>query len=242
MAMKLRRAKDSPTTSRQDLPEVNEAVRLRVEVDKQDGGLFVELPSRITDMEWDRDGGRPVVVLRAPDVSFLPAAPNPAVEHNLIWTNQRGQMELPIRLGKPQVRDYGPVWVVQVTGPARRVQRRQYCRVALQLPVRIQVPEHGDVPTTDYTGKTLDLSEGGALCLLATGPPDVGTSLVMYVTIGEQQLRLPAVVVRHSLMENTDLPAVALRFDDPEEHGDVIRQEVFAVQLRNRSLSRQAEE
>ena len=100
----------------------------------------------------------------------------------------------------------------------------------------------GDTPPTDIVGKTLDLSEGGALCVLTAEPPDVGTSLVMFVTIGNQQLRLPAVVVRHSALAHVDVPAVALRFDDPEEHGDVIRQEVFAVQLRNRSQSRQAEE
>jgi hypothetical protein len=232
--------KCAPPAQPHALPEVSTTVRVRVAVPDgtADGELFVELPSKVTDIETSgQQDDRTQMVIAAPDTSFLPVMPDPSAEHTLLWTTASGQMELPVRLTGRERLDYGPVWRVLVRGPARRVQRRQYCRAPLRLPVVIELlSAEGEVAAV-LQGVTVDLSEGGAFCSVAPdSPPYTGNGVVITLTLGERTMRLPAVVVRQIPSEGRKPPrwGLGLRFDDPDEYGDVIRREVFAGQLRAR--------
>ncbi|NLT56560.1 MAG: hypothetical protein GXX79_18755 [Actinomycetales bacterium] len=62
-----------------------------------------------------------------------------------------------------------------------------------------------------------------------------GSAVVISVTLAGEPLKIPAVVIRQVPQEHSPQPALALRFDDPDEYGDLIRHEVFAAQMRART-------
>ena len=104
------------------LPPEGTRVRLRLTVGNDAGdALVVEVPSLVSDVErGDSPTRRTRVLISAPDVSFLPAAPNFTVEQGLIWTTASGQMEVPVLVTETDQ----PSWWLVTTGPARRLQRR----------------------------------------------------------------------------------------------------------------------
>jgi hypothetical protein len=90
-----------------------------------------------------------------------------------------------------------------------------------------------------FSGVLLDLCEGGTRCLPRGDPPSVGTHvLVEFEGEKKQLLQCPGIIVRHvpAGKRAFSQTALAIRFDDPEKHGDSVRRMVFAQQLRIRQV------
>ncbi len=95
-------------------------------------------------------------------------------------------------------------------------------------------------------GRTLDVSEGGLRCTVNQELPEGVHRLVVRLALRDQVLSLPARVVRTQIVERqgrSDRPGssgthraieVALRFENPEEFGDLVRRTLFEHQLRER--------
>lgn len=242
-----------------ELPERLSMIRLRITVatpgaappgTAAGGEIVVEAPSRVEEIdERLSERSRPRLIVTAPEVPFVPSAEDLAAEHVLVWLVPDGQMEVPVRIQDVEQ----PLWPLIVTGPARKVQRRQYVRVPLSLP--------GDLTAVDpdpdggpgrWAVTLLDVSEGGVRCLVPGVPPPEGAWItIRFESPDAGALSCRGVVVQH-LPTRVDAPAappdpgdgtpddgpttVAIRFDDPEEHGNAIRRLVFAEQLRQRQL------
>jgi PilZ domain len=261
-------AQPAPATA-VDLPERLAEVRLRVTVtipaiapvgvpdtdpdtDPGAGGgggeVVVDMPSRVEEIDEPLSAhDRLRLMITAPEVAFLPAPVDLTIEHTLLWVVPDGQMELPVHIQDTQQL----LWPLIVTGPARKVQRRQYVRVPLDLPGDLTCNEPDDTPGR-WAVTLLDVSEGGVSCLVPDIPPPAGA----WVTICFPGPDATALSCRGVVLEHlphradpagtgrpTAAPAaeststtVAIRFDDPEEHGDAIRHMIFAEQLHQRQI------
>ncbi|MDQ1289818.1 MAG: hypothetical protein QG622_3384 [Actinomycetota bacterium] len=82
----------------------------------------------------------------------------------------------------------------------------------------------------------IDLGEGGIRCVVKGVPPPQGARIVVILGHDDSVIECPGVVIRHLTVNNRDpdFTTLAIRFDDPERHGDTIRRMVFAEQLRLR--------
>jgi c-di-GMP-binding flagellar brake protein YcgR len=178
-------------------------------------------------------------------VSFLPMPVDLSTEHILLWISTNSQMELPVRV---QSTDQG-LWPLLVQGPARRIQRRQFVRVPVRLPG--QLTRTDLEPTDDAEAEAephqwpvtiLDISEGGVCCLLAelAPPPPAGSAVeISFPSADGELLLVSGVIIRHLQppgKQTTTAVSLAIRFDDPNQHGDAVRHLVFAEQLRQRQV------
>jgi PilZ domain len=218
-------------------PEPDTKVRLRIAVSHGGGpgeDIICELPSVVRVVHQPTSaGGRTVVTITAADLTFLPGPLDTTAEHALIWGTQGGQMEMPVLLPDAA----GTRWELEVTGPPRRVQRRQFVRVEVKLAATVAMFS-GEQPQ-QWDGTIVDLGEGGVRCLVEAEPPAAGSRIsVTFSADDSTVLECAGVVVRHLPVEpeGCGTTALAVRFDDPEEHGDAIRRMVFAEQLRVRQL------
>ncbi len=212
------------------------------------GGL-VELPSRVEEIEEPlTPQGRPRLLIAPPDVSFLPMPVDLSTEHILLWISTNSQMELPVRV---QSTDLG-LWPLLVQGPARRIQRRQFVRVPVRLPGQLTRTDLEPTDDADADAKVeveprqwpvtiLDISEGGVCCLLAEpASPPVGSAVeISFPSADGELILVSGVVIRYlqpSGRQATAAVSLAIRFDDPNQHGDAVRRLVFAEQLRQRQV------
>jgi len=210
-------------------------VRITIRTAGSRDDLILEVPSTVSEVQpplTSRSGVR--IMISASDVSFLPAPPDLTAEHALIWTTPTGQMEMPVHLSDIDE----PQWILTSAGPARRVQRRQFARTAIHLAADVVAvgPDRGQA---HWSGLIIDLSEGGVRVLVPGVPPPPGARIVVTFPITEagELLDCPGVVIRHVGTTGggeEERTALAVRFEDPEEHGDTIRKMVFAEQLRLR--------
>jgi hypothetical protein len=165
----------------------------------------------------------------------------------VVWATPKELIELPTAFVDEELS--GPlvlVWQLAVTGAAIRLQRRDYGRVPMTLPVRISTINDPDaVEQAGETepeiavrdGHTQDVSEGGVLCALEPPALPTGTPALVELEIEGVGLSLRACVVRtFPIREQHGGPVVvtAIRFENPDEYGDVVRRAVFAEQMRNR--------
>jgi PilZ domain len=125
-------------------------------------------------------------------------------------------------------------WRVRITGPASRVQRRD----AVRAPIGLEVSAAWDQVV--LRGSTVDISEGGLLCVFrphgdlgGTIPfPRRGQPLQVKVDLYSDELVTEAVLVRR-IPRQDQLLEWSLRFVDlPEAAADLVRSHVFTA-LRN---------
>lgn len=98
-------------------------------------------------------------------------------------------------------------------------------------------PDPDGVPElTEWEGILVDLGEGGVRCAVRGTPPPQGSRISVSFPDGNIMIHCLGVVVRFLPVHGIDghSTALAIRFDDPDEHGDTIRRLVFAEQLRLR--------
>jgi hypothetical protein len=125
-------------------------------------------------------------------------------------------------------------WKVKLTGPATRLQRRDAVRAPIGLPVTVAWDR------VTLNGSTVDLSEGGALCVFRGGGdlgtrvpfPKKGRELTLRLDLYSDELVLPVVIIRRKPRQDS-LHEWSLRFVGlPESSADLIRSHVFTA-LRN---------
>jgi hypothetical protein len=126
------------------------------------------------------------------------------------------------------------LWKVKVTGSASRVQRRD----AVRAPIGLNVSLAWDA--TVLTGSTIDLSEGGLLCVFRPNSdlgvhvpwPKKGQPLLCTLDLYSDELVAEVALVRRRPRED-NLHEWSLRFLAlPESAADLIRSHVFTA-LRN---------
>ena len=125
-------------------------------------------------------------------------------------------------------------WRLRISGPATRIQRRDAVRAPIGLPVSVAWD------STVLTGSTVDLSEGGALCVFrpngdlggALPLPARGRPLWLRLDLYSDELLTEVALVRPERRQD-DLHEWSLRFLDlPESAADLVRAHVFTA-LRN---------
>ncbi len=125
-------------------------------------------------------------------------------------------------------------WRLRITGPATRIQRRDAVRAPIGLSVSIAWDR------TELTGSTLDLSEGGMLCVFRPNG-DLGThvpwpkrsqTLTCRLDLRSEELVAEVAVIRRRPRPDS-LHEWSLRFlGMPDPAADLIRSHVFTA-LRN---------
>ncbi|WP_121256137.1 flagellar brake protein [Nocardioides ferulae] len=220
-------------------PTVLTPVQVRV---PQPADTAVELVSRVLDLEsadgatptqGTAEGEAPTIVVARPDLTGVVDAgvlPRPEQELTLGWPHENGQVLLPVTAVADR-RRYGPVWLLTPVGEPRRVQRREFFRVPFAAPVTLTPIDDDGGSGPARSGTVVDLGEGGLLAVVEGERPAPGTEVEVRLLVGGDLVRSVAEVVRHVELPGGG-PGVALRFSDPEEHGDLIRSVAFAEQRR----------
>lgn len=217
------------------LPAVNALVRVAVgsSEDPADGLRACDVPSRIEDVEDVAPGQRRRVLVATPRFPGDWREPDPGTACTLTWTGADGVVELPVAYDSTTVWHSDPsvlrLWWMAVTGDAVRIQRREYFRCPIALPVTV---------TPGLSGRTTDLGEGGLRCLLVGDPLVAGAAVRADLTLADgSTLSVPGSVLRSDPAARApDHADTVVRFDDPEPQGDDVRRVIFAEQLRLRRL------
>jgi hypothetical protein len=134
-------------------------------------------------------------------------------------------------------------WRLRKVGEPRVEQLREFVRVETAIPISATLLKSDDGAGQNqvFKGTTIDISEGGVRCMLAT--KDAGVSslqpdaeVVVHLTLEGRPLDIPAKVLRglqglHGKSEVVFVFAAS-------QYGDDIRRFVFATQIRARAASR----
>ncbi|GAA4628381.1 PilZ domain-containing protein [Cellulomonas oligotrophica] len=180
------------------IPHVNQRVRVVLDPDAAEPGAGV--PTRVEDVEVVVDGSelRHHVLVSPPWYGGDVEPPAEGARMTLVWPTERGVLELPVTFARiDRVAEGVRGWRLVVVGSATRLQRRQFVRVPVGLPVSVETrPEDAMTPRHPVAdGMTIDLSEGGLRCVLHDRLPDDHPVTVTFA-FGEAQFRLAARVVR----------------------------------------------
>lgn len=180
------------------IPHVNQRVRVVLDPDAAEPGSGV--PTRVEDVEVVVDGAelRHHVLVSPPWYGGDVEPPAEDSRMTLVWPTERGVLELPVRFVRiDRMAEGVRGWRLVVVGSATRLQRRQFVRVPVGLPVSVETrPEDSGTPRHPVAdGMTIDLSEGGLRCVLHDRLPDEHPVTVTFA-FGEAQFRLAARVVR----------------------------------------------
>ena len=170
---------------------------------------------------------------------FIVATPHdhsdaPADPFVISWAEGAVGVELPTIVTEARTGPY-PTWVVSPTGPAQRVQRRQFVRIS----------ESGDsaylrlfTAGGAVAAHVLDLSEGGTRCTLPEGViAAIGDRFEMVLGFDAAEVATAGTVVRvHPAHTGVEL---SFRFDDLRTaDADRVRAHVFARQAHLRSVAK----
>jgi len=158
----------------------------------------------------------------------------PFIEHDMLelsWQADDGLRSVPA--DATAVGDDG-LWRLKITGSASRIQRRDSVRAPIGLNVFLGWDD------VVLTGSTVDLSEGGLLCVfrpngdlgLHVPYPRKGQPMVCKLDLYSDELITEVALVRRRPRQD-NLHEWSLRFVDlPEPAADLIRSHVFTA-LRN---------
>lgn len=169
------------------------------------------------------------IVLRQPVSVEL----DPPVGSTLVlsWKTSEGLHQLTAVLAS-QLWDHMPLWELEVLHDPMVSQQRAYTRASDALPVELTQAEHR------WRAIVVDLSEGGARCVLRPGEaPVVGGTVELHLSLDGRQLALAAEVLSVEL--GTDDRQVArLRFAALGRTADVLHRRVIEQQRRARAVGR----
>lgn len=230
------------------LPAINQRVQILLSLDSP-GQLAAGVPSRIEDVVLI-PGKNPEQEIHVAPPRYNGDVERPREGHamGLVWATERGVLELPVAFQDVvRVGEVVSAWRVRVVGPAVRVQRRHFVRVAFAGPilVRLRVEDDesatpgGAGPSAAVPGMTIDMSEGGLRCVLETELIAETPVNVSFAFNGDD-FALDARIVR--AFAHTERAGyrgeprwdTAIRFVNPDLAGDALRKGIFAEQLRAR--------
>jgi hypothetical protein len=182
----------------------------------------------------------------------------PGTVCTLEWPAEQGIWILPVSfIEQQEVQEGLRIWVVDVIGPARHHERREYVRVLWEVPITMTLMSTGEVrkevvqglgeasvvaPRHSYQlphsweGKSRDLSEGGICVMTARMEIPEDLAVVAEFELNGEPFSIPSRVIRarETGVLGTHPLKVVLAFDNPAAHGDRMRPLLFAEQLRLR--------
>ena len=156
------------------------------------------------------------------------------------WTSAAGQHALPVRVTERSIDGKIRVWHAVPTGPARLANRRAHVRVAVAVPVAIEIDGER------VTASLLDVSEAAVRCLIREPLPpqapdseaaDGGRPVRVMFTLGGQEFALKGTVFRSTPAQGG--AEVIIILPDDERTATAVRRAVFAEQIRARQLTRE---
>ncbi len=243
------------------VPDVNDLIRVSLSApsDPEGVGPDLDLASRIADLTRNRKTGKILsYLISVPRFSGDVVIPAPRSACSLNWHTPRGLWTLPTAFESQETTGYGRVWRLAVTGPPRRDQRRRYVRVPWSLPAELEIRRDLDALSGDrrqlleYNGtvdrlpslpdglsaRTLNVSEGGLLCMTAGPVLPTYLPLITRFTLESTSFVIPAYVVWSLVRDERAALGVenALGFDDPGIEGDKMRPLLFEAQLKARRV------
>jgi c-di-GMP-binding flagellar brake protein YcgR len=221
-----------PSRAAETHPAVLQDVELTV---RGTVGHAVVLRTKVLDIE--ANGHDATIVVGCPD------GLDPLEHHfdaSVAWTYPLGRMEYAVTTS-PAHRTYGPVWLLTPAGPLTRVQKREYFRAGVSVPVLVswtdEPPAVADADSQHepephlVAGVVVDLSEGGLLASVRGALPPIGTAVESVMRIDDDEIAQAALVVRHVSFTGGGT-GVALEFVDPTLHGDRLRRVAFEAERR----------
>jgi hypothetical protein len=146
----------------------------------------------------------------------------------LVWGGGSHLWQAPVAVLETN-RPPDPAWLVRLTAPAGRCQRRAFVRADVNLPVLVR---HGD---GDLEVTAVDLSEGGMRCNTRSEVPfETGDSVTAVFSPGVD-LAVPATVARLRRGDEEQPTDLGLSFEGLSMTGaDNIRRYVFSQLLEQR--------
>jgi hypothetical protein len=149
----------------------------------------------------------------------------------LRWKTSAGRHEMLTRL-TGQVWDHMPLWQLDAQREPSVWQRRAFTRAPDALPVHLRQEDEL------WRGVAVDLSEGGARCVLRSAKGVVlGAPASLHLMLEEQHLALPGTVLSLET-DPEERQIVRLQFDPLGRIADLLRRRVMEQQRRERALSR----
>lgn len=243
------------------LPEINDLVSVTLKsLDSDEGeALASEVPSRIEDV-LVKDGTEQVesYVIAAPRFHGDLDEPEPGAEYFLQWLSPRGVCYLPIRYEGAKTLESGlQTWHVAVAGPPRREERRRFVRIPWTLTTSLEVRRNlgalppqrrqraeqsgvraalADLPAS-IEAQTINLSEGGLLCVSQGPILPTHLPLTSRFTMGKSDFAIDAYVVWSEPSQNGANIENALTFDEADPQCEQLRPLLFQAQLSARRSS-----
>lgn len=205
------------STGLADLPDVNDLVD--VTLDSQTEPLAAVISAV----------GEDTVSLRDPiDRTGRIVMPEIGEGGLLVWGGGSNLRQAPIAV-QETIRHPGPMWLLRITAPAGRCQRRAFVRADVTLPVVVRHPG-GDLEVT-----AVDLSEGGMRCTVRVEPNvTVGDAVTAQFSPG-RPMTVSATVLRLRRGDEDRPTDIGLSFDSLTiAEADDIRRYVFGRLLEQR--------
>jgi hypothetical protein len=151
----------------------------------------------------------------------------------LVWTSGAGRHEVSATMAGVAL-DQVPLWRIEVRSGPTVVQRRDYARAPDSL--------RGELHYGKRWSKlvVLDLSEGGARCMVRdAGPLSVGEQVQLRVTLDDQDVLIDATLLAaDQQVHSEELVQVRLRFAELGRTADVVRRRVLEQQRKARASGR----
>jgi hypothetical protein len=202
------------------------------------------VPSRVEDVVPGSAASPPRWLVAAPRYPGDLIEPEPDAPCLMSWVTETGRWVVPVTRERG-VRSLSPSgvpirsWWLAMAGPARPDQRRSFYRAGCALPVELDVLAD---PFPTVIGRAVDLSEGGLRGVLPIAALHAGTQVIVRVPLDGVRTVLDGVVQRSRRPSHRARVAgwhseVAVAFDHPDEHGDLLRATVIRMQLRARRLA-----
>ena len=149
----------------------------------------------------------------------------------LRWKTAAGRHELKTKLAA-EVYDVMPLWELDALGEPAVWQQRAFVRAADSLPVHLRQEE------TLCRGVVVDLSEGGARCVLRHSDGIVvAAPAELHMMLEEKQLALPGTLLSLEADE-AERHIIRMQFGPLGRTSDLLRRRVMEQQRRVRALTR----
>jgi len=126
-----------------------------------------------------------------------------------------------------------PTFIIDYPVKIDKIQRRQYVRVPIVKPFKFQIVEREGLGQ-EKKGFTIDMSGGGLMFKHKDKIPEK-TLLILYLRIGDEDMELPAAVVRYIKETERNHYKVSVEYKDiTERTRDKIIRYIFNIQRQMR--------
>lgn len=164
---------------------------------------------------------------------------------DVLVTQPTGLLVAPVEITNIRSEGHVRLWDLRVVGQPWREQRREFVRVGVFGRVTVRSDLLG-ADTTPLTGYLVDLSEAAMQVSLWTPPDDPrladGAPVTCDFYAGRTSFTLEGNVLTTRPAATANETWAVIQFDQSPQQADVLRREVFAVQVRMRRAWREIQE